>query len=197
MRPISDMLNKITITGDLGSGKSAVSKILCTKTGFSYVSTGKIQRQLAAELGLDTLAMNLLADVDPSVDDRIDSVFISLGHDEIPYVVDSRLGWFFLPDSFKVYLTVSLDVAAERILQDASRQQTEQYEGRQEAIAKLRARKQSENQRFLTKYGADSTNLNNFDLVVDTTSRTPDAVAEIILQGFEAKQNGAAFDRFF
>ena len=49
---------KITITGDLGSGKSAVSNLLCERTGYDYVSTGRIQRQLAQEMGIDTLEMN-------------------------------------------------------------------------------------------------------------------------------------------
>ncbi|MFN4256381.1 MAG: cytidylate kinase family protein, partial [Saprospiraceae bacterium] len=69
---------KITITGDLGSGKSAVSKILCQKTGFPYVSTGQIQRQLAADMGMDTLEMNRRADWDPTIDERIDGIFIGL-----------------------------------------------------------------------------------------------------------------------
>ena len=34
-------ITKITLTGDLGSGKSTVSRILCEHTGFEYVSTGR------------------------------------------------------------------------------------------------------------------------------------------------------------
>ena len=103
---------KITLTGDLGSGKSAVSKILCEKTGFEYVSTGRIQRQLAQEMGIDTLEMNRLADTDPSIDERIDGIFVSLGQDPSGYVVDSRMAWFFLPKSFKIYLKTDVAIAA-------------------------------------------------------------------------------------
>jgi cytidylate kinase len=67
---------KITLTGDLGSGKSAVSSILCEITGFEYLSTGRIQRKIAENMGMDTLELNRLADTDPSIDERIDSVFI-------------------------------------------------------------------------------------------------------------------------
>ena len=186
---------KITITGDLGSGKSAVSKILCEKTGFEYVSTGRIQRQLAQDLDLDTLEMNRRADTDPTIDQRIDGIFVDLGKDAKGYVVDSRMAWFFLPESFKVYLQADVAVAAERILNDPSRK-SEEYETKEEAIRKILARKQSENARFLVKYGADSTNLHNFDLVLDTTNRSPEQVAALILKSVLWKNAGVPFSRF-
>ncbi|MBK8557522.1 MAG: AAA family ATPase [Lewinellaceae bacterium] len=133
-------MNKITLTGDLGSGKSATSRILCEKTGYQYLSTGNIQRQLAAEMGLDTLEMNRRADVDPSIDEKIDSIFISLNDNENGYVVDSRMAWHFMPSSFKVYLKVDIRVAAERILTDP-RRNSEQYQTLDEAVAKIRQEK--------------------------------------------------------
>lgn len=175
------MNKKITITGDLGSGKSAVSRILCEKTGFAYLSTGQIQRRLAAKMGIDTLALNRLADTDPEIDRQIDSVFIGLRDDPGGYVIDSRLAWFFLPQSFKVYLSVPVEIAAARILADPNRN-SEQYGDIQEAIAKILARKQSENQRFLLKYDADCGNMDNFDLRIDTSDKTPEQVADLILR---------------
>ncbi len=186
---------KITLTGDLGSGKSAVSRILCERTGFEYVSTGRIQRQLAQEMGLDTLEMNRRADTDPSIDQRIDGIFVELGKDPKGYVVDSRMAWFFLPQSFKVYLQADVQIAAARILSDPTRN-SEQYASLEEAVEKISARKQSENARFLTKYGADSTNLNNFDLVIDTAQRNPQEVADLILKVMEMKAEGEAFERY-
>jgi CMP/dCMP kinase len=177
---------KITITGDLGSGKSAVSNLLCARTGYEYVSTGRIQRRIAQEMGLDTLQLNRLADTDPSIDQRIDGIFTSLGDDPKGYVVDSRMAWFFLPQSLKVYLKTDVEVAAERILNDPQRN-SEQYADKAEAIQKILARKQSENTRFLQKYGADCANMDNFDLVVDTTRKTPDEVAELVLSALKGE----------
>ena len=186
---------KITITGDLGSGKSVVSGILCERTGFQYLSTGRIQRQLAEEIGVDTLEMNRLADTDPSIDERIDSVFIGLRESPDSLVVDSRMAWFFLPDSFKVYLKADLETAVDRILSDPYRN-SEQYTSREEALQKIGARKQSENDRFLKKYGADCTNLENFDLVVDTTNRRPEDVGAVIVKGLESRMRDQAFPQY-
>jgi cytidylate kinase len=183
---------KITITGDLGSGKSAVSKILCDLTGFQYVSTGRIQRQLAQEMGLDTLEMNRRADIDPEIDQKIDGIFAGLAHESGSYVVDSRMAWFFLPDSFKVFLQADINVAVDRIMRDPNRN-SEQYRDREEAIQKITARKKSENDRFLAKYGADGSNLQNFDLVVNTTRLAPTEVAGLILKALEMKLSARAF----
>jgi len=187
---------KITLTGDLGSGKSAVSRILCEKTGFEYVSTGRIQRQLAQEMGIDTLEMNRRADVDPSIDERIDGIFVSLGEDPKGYVVDSRMAWFFLPKSFKVYLQTDVAIAAQRIIHDPLRD-SEQYMSQEEAVQKILARKASENARFLLKYDADCTNLDNFDIVIDTSKRTREEVAAIILEGAQAKEGGSDYLKFW
>jgi cytidylate kinase len=132
-------------------------------------------------MGVDTLELNRLADTDPSIDERIDSVFISLAHDPKGYVVDSRMAWFFIPGSFKVYLQTDVRVAAQRIMNDPNRNR-EQYASEDEAVEKILARKASENARFLSKYGADCANLNNFDLVIDTTNKTREEVAELIIQ---------------
>lgn len=188
--------NKITLTGELGSGKSAVSRILCERTGFDYISTGQVQRQLAQALGLDTLEMNRRADTDPSIDQRIDSIFIELGKDPSGYILDSRMAWFFLPDSFKVFLHTDVEVAVQRILNDPDRN-SEQYRDTEEAVQKIVARKASENARFLEKYGADCANLDNFDLVIDTAQRSQKVVADLIFDCWEAHNAGEVYARMW
>lgn len=187
---------KITLTGDLGSGKSAVSRILCERSGFEYISTGKVQRQLAQSLGLDTLEMNRRADIDPTIDEQIDGIFVALGRDPKSYVIDSRMAWFFLPDSFKVFLQIDVKIAVARILNDPTRN-SEQYTSAEEAAEKILARKASENARFLQKYGADCTNLNNFDLVINTAERSPAQVADLIFEALDARLAGRPFARFW
>ena len=188
-------MTKITITGDLGSGKSAVSKILCARTGYNYISTGQIQRNLALEMGIDTLAMNRRADTDPSIDERIDGIFIALGDDPKAFVVDSRMAWFFLPNSFKIYLQTDLQISATRILNDPDGN-SEQYETIDEAMNKIKTRKERESARFLTKYNADCANMNNFDVVINTNTRSPEMVAELILNFLTLQVEGTYIPRY-
>ena len=50
----------ITLTGNLGSGKSTLSKILEAEYGYEIFSTGKVIRKIAEEHGLSVLEMNEL-----------------------------------------------------------------------------------------------------------------------------------------
>ena len=43
-------MNHITLTGNLGSGKSTICKILESQYGYEIYSTGKVQRSLATQL---------------------------------------------------------------------------------------------------------------------------------------------------
>jgi CMP/dCMP kinase len=183
------MKNKISITGDLGSGKSVVGRILAQKLNIPTLSTGAIQRKIAERLEMTTLQLNQYTDTHPEIDDEIDDVFKSMNTNPDSYLLDSRLAWFFIPDSFKVYLQVSVAVAAERIMNDKGRK-SEGYASVQEAISDLTARKASENQRFLRVYGADCGNLKNFDLVINTQNVSPEKVAEMIIHQFQKYQQG-------
>ncbi|HHG85828.1 MAG TPA: cytidylate kinase, partial [Bacteroidetes bacterium] len=112
---------KITITGDLGSGKSVASKFLQDNLGFEIYYTGKVQREIAARHGMTTLELNKYAETHPEIDEEIDSVFVDLNLRPEGLIVDSRLAWFFMPNSFKVYLSVPVAVSAARIMGDNSR----------------------------------------------------------------------------
>ena len=109
----------ITLTGNLGSGKSTIAKIMADKYGYTIYSTGKIQRELAEERGLTVLEMNKLMQQDHSFDNIIDEKVTQLSRDsEKDLFIDSRLAWHFAERAFKVFLSVSIDEAARRVYND-------------------------------------------------------------------------------
>ena len=173
------MANIISITGDLGSGKSTVSNLLCSRLNYDYIYTGKIQREIANRYNMTTLELNKYAETHPEIDEEIDSTFKSL-NDSTDLIVDSRLAWFFIPKSFKVFLKTEVEVAANRISTDMQRK-NESYTSKEEAVHKILARKESEDKRYMELYGANCSNLSNFDLVIDTSYITPEEVADVIL----------------
>ena len=176
---VSYMTKIITLTGDLGSGKSTVSKILIEKLKYDYIYTGKIQREIAGRYQMSTLELNQYAETHPEIDEEIDATFKAL-NDSSDLIVDSRLAWFFIPNSYKVYLTCDIAVAATRIANDRQRK-SEQYVSQEEAVRNIIARKESENKRYMELYGADCSDLSNFNLMVDTSHITPEEVADAII----------------
>jgi len=174
----------LTITGDLGSGKSTVSHLLCERLKYDYIYTGKIQRKIAERYQMTTLELNQYAETHPEIDEEIDATFKSLKN-STELIVDSRLAWFFLPNSFKLFLKTDVAVAAQRITCDSKRS-SEKYVSVEEAINHIIARKESENKRYVELYGADCLDLTNFDLVIDTSNITPEEVSDKIIAGYQS-----------
>ena len=176
------MLKIITLTGDLGSGKSTVSKILCDRLNYDYIYTGKIQREIANRHQMTTLELNQYAETHPEIDEEIDATFQSLSN-STDLVVDSRLAWFFISKSYKVFLKTDINVAVSRIIGDLQRK-NEKYSSEEEAANHIIARKASENKRYLDLYGADCSDLSQFNLVIDTSLITPEEVADRMIAGY-------------
>ena len=174
----------ISLTGDLGSGKSTVSNLLIKQLNYDYIYTGKIQREIADRYNMTTFELNKYAETHPEIDEEIDSTFKSL-NESTDLVVDSRLAWFFIPKSFKVFLKTDLMVSVNRISGDQQRG-SEKYASKEEAAKKIVERKESENKRYMELYGANCADLSNFDLVVDTSFVTPENVADVILAAYNS-----------
>jgi len=178
---------KISLTGDLGSGKSHVSRLLSEKLGFRIVSTGGIQRELAAKYHMTTLELNEYTKTHPEIDDEIDGTITKLQEAEESLIFDSRLAWHFAPKSFKVYLTVNMDEAARRIFYD--KRTSENYQDIEEAKNKICARRKSELERFKEYYNIDYSDLKNYDLIVDTSHTAPEEVCSKIIEMFTKWKN--------
>ena len=172
----------ITISGGVGSGKSTVGKMLAKALGWQYYSTGMAQRKIAEEMGITTSELNALTIKDKSIDERIDAVFKNPPWGDKNCIVDSRLAFHFIPNSFKVCLTVADIIAGERIYGDTSRSGEHKYKNAHEAAVASAERHQLELSHFQKNYGINIDDMDNFDLVIDTGNLTPDEVCQKILK---------------
>ena len=172
------MTLQISITGEPGCGKTTVATLVAQDLGAGYLSTGSIQRELAARMGVSTLELNRIAEKDRSIDEQIDAHTKALGGSRQLVVVDSRLAWRFLPASLKVFLVCPPSVAASRVY--TQKRAEENYESREHAAESLVLRHESERARFAEYYGASLGNLRNYDLVIDTSIASPGAIAEAV-----------------
>ena len=180
----------ISITGKLGSGKSTVCGILKEKYGFEIFSTGTINREFARSLGISTLELNERLKEDPALDKEIDGTVtrLSIEKKDEKLIFDSRMAWHFAKDTFKIFLTIDPMEAARRVMLN-QRGAEEHYETVNDACEGLLKRGSVERERFIQIYGVDYFDHNNFDLIVDTTSRTPDEIVNIIVENYESYCN--------
>lgn len=175
----------ITIAGDLASGKSRITDLLQKNLQYEIYRNGEYVRRLAKEKGLDVTSFNEYLKDHPEIDQEIERSAAAYAEEHDNLIVDARLGWYAIPDSFKVYLRVDIDVAAKRAFYDENRKETEKFATIEEQKQDMVKRFSLENERFFKLYGIHKEDMSNYDLVVDTTNNTIEENANMIEEAYK------------
>ena len=170
----------ISLSGDLASGKGTVSNILTADLNYGIYRNGEYFRKLAKEMGMDVTSFNVYVKEHPEIDRQIENSAAEYAKQNDNFIIDARLGWYAVPESFKVYLKVDLDVSAQRAFYDEKRKSTEKFNTVEEQKQDIIRRYNYENERYWNLYQIRKNDMANYDLVVDTTDKTPEEVAKII-----------------
>lgn len=94
-------------------------------------------------------------------------------------LLDSRLGFLCQPQALKILLEVSDEVASKRIFQD--HRTTDAYSSFEKALAITKERNLNDQARYLKLYNIDLWDHRHYDLVIDTSEKTPQEVADLII----------------
>ena len=172
--------NIISLAGDLAAGKGTVSEILIKDLNYGIYRNGEYARKLAKDMGLDITSFNVFLGEHPEIDLQIEKSASEYAKEHDNFIIDARLGWYAVPESFKVYLRVDIDVAAQRAFNDLKRKGTENFNTIEEQKEDMQKRFNMENERYWKLYHVRKDDMSNYDLVVDTTNITPEEVAEKI-----------------
>jgi len=176
----------ITIAGDIGAGKSTVASILSRELGFNNYSCGRFQRKIAEDRGVPILELAEIAKTDPTVDEDTDNWQVEIGKKEDNFVMEGRISFHFIPNSYKVYLAVSPEEGGKRVYK--SKRPDEQANTTLKAtIDNNRIRREAELYRYKTTYNLDPTDEKNYDLVIDTTKLPAVEVARRIIEGMKKR----------
>jgi predicted cytidylate kinase len=166
----------ITISGEPGSGKTTVARLLARELGLPHVYAGDLYRQEAKRRGLDLEQFNALCEKDHSVDRALDAAMTERAR-QGNVVLEGRLAGYFAAqeglDSLKVWLTASDETRARRVAQ--------REDGRWEKVLEEnRSRHLSDARRYRQIYGFDLADIGVYDLVLTTDDATPeDLVAQL------------------
>ena len=106
---------KITIYGLPGTGKGEVSKLLAKKLNYEHLSAGDMMRKNATDLGITLAELKEKRMTDPIFDHKLDEFSAEFGRSHDDFIFESRLPWYFIPDSFKIKLTGDLEVRMKRV----------------------------------------------------------------------------------
>ena len=169
----------ISISGDLGSGKSTVAQIIAKQLNLKHYSSGDLFRHIAKEKGVTMEQLLKIGEQSDALDIEIDKYVEELGQTEDNFIIDSRLAWHFIPHSFKVFLTVDEKIGAQRIL--THKRAEEQAATVEEMVEKNKQRRASEIKRYKEYYNLDLSNIAQYDLIINTSSIPAEEVAQKVL----------------
>lgn len=176
----------ITLTGLPGSGKSSTANAVAKMLGYRRFSSGDFARQVAASHGITIEEWNKKAETMPELDSEVDETVRKTG-EESELVIDSRTAFHWIPEAFKVFLTLDPHIAAERTFRQI------QQEGRasqsassvDEVYQKTLARIESEQARYKKLYDLDYMDESQYDFVIDTANNSIDETAERIVAAYK------------
>lgn len=175
----------ISIAGELASGKGVISTIMAERLNYGIYRNGEYFRKLAKEHNMDVTNFNIYVKEHPEIDFEIERSASEYAKTHEKFIIDARLGWYAVPESFKVYLTVDIDEAARRAFNDEKRKQTEKFETLEEQKQDLIKRYQLENERYWKIYKVRKEELSNYDFILDTTKGNPEKLAKEIINAYQ------------
>ena len=118
------------------------------------------------------------------------------GHHNEIWIIDSRLAFHNIPESFSVRLTTNKDVAAKRLFNDKTRgKEDNKYINIKDAEKEREARRKGEQRRYLETYNVDLEDESNYDLIIDTSYSSSSEIADVILKCEECYQKNEYFGK--
>ena len=168
---------RITLSGDIGSGKSTFGKHLAEALTIPRIYIGGLMREEAKKRGITLDAFNAMLQTDETIDREMDAMQTEVGRQTPRGIFEGRTSWYFIenPDA-RVYLSVREEVGAERVWGDEDNSARDTYASLEAVKEANQKRKQSEIDRYQRYYNIDVYNHDNYDIVIDTSERTIDEV---------------------
>jgi cytidylate kinase, putative len=170
---------RITISGPPGSGKTTVCSLLSERLQIGSIVFGRMFRELAKEKGISLSELGTLAENDPSIDISIDDHILEIAKGKEDVILESRLSAYMLYrngiPALKVYLDATPETRIERI-------SARDGESPEDAYKNTMERHASEAKRYMKYYGINADDKSVYDIVIDTDSRTPDEIVDIIIK---------------
>ncbi|WP_407413994.1 (d)CMP kinase [Methanobrevibacter sp.] len=166
----------ITIGGLAGTGTTTLAEVLSENLDIPYISAGFIFREMAEEHGMTVLEFSEFAEGNDDIDKEIDKRQAEKAKSAENLIVEGRLSAFFVDNAdLRICLMTPFDVRSKRI---AQREDKTVELAKKEIIT----REKSEALRYMEIHNIDISNMEIYDLIINTDSFDPQSISEIIIQ---------------
>ena len=168
----------ITISGTPGSGKSTVAQLVGKQLGLHYVYSGEFFRKMARDHHMSLEDFGKYCETHREIDEQLDAHQLKILQ-KGNVVLEGRIaGWIAHRNEIpavKVLLHADIKTRSERIV---NREQGDVATRRMEIVE----RERSEATRYKTYYNIDLGDTSIYDLVIDSSDKTPEEIVAIILE---------------
>jgi predicted cytidylate kinase len=168
----------ITVSGTPGSGKTTVAKLLEKKLGINYINSGMIFRKEAKKYNMNLEEFGIYCEKNSDIDKELDTRQIEI-LEKGNVILEGRLsGWLAYKNnisSLKIFINADITTRAKRIVN----REEGNIEKRKQEIIK---REKSEELRYKNYYNIDLKDNSIYDLVINSTDKSPTEIVEIILK---------------
>ena len=166
----------ITVGGLAGTGTTTTAVDLSEKLNIPYISAGFVFREMAAERGMSVLEFSEFAEGNDDIDKEIDKRQAEKAKSAENLIVEGRLSAYFVDNAdLRVWLVTPFDVRSKRI---SDREDKSVEVAKSEIIT----REKSEALRYMEIHNIDISNMDIYDIIINTGTFNPENVSEIIIQ---------------
>ena len=166
----------ITVGGLAGTGTTTTAVDLSEKLNIPYISAGFVFREMAAERGMSVLEFSEFAEGNDDIDKEIDKRQAEKAKSSENLIIEGRLSAYFVDNAdLRIWLFTPFDVRSKRIAQ---------REDKSVDVAKdeIIIREKSEALRYKEIHNIDISNMDIYDIIINTGTFNPENVSEIIIQ---------------
>ncbi|MBI2595871.1 AAA family ATPase [Candidatus Daviesbacteria bacterium] len=168
------MFKNIAVSGAIATGKSTLARNLAQTLGWQWLSAGEYFRKWH---GKHKIPLHHSGKVPQELDKKFDKHFQNLMKNKEHVVFESHLAGFFAkdyPQTFKVLCCSELKTRIKRAAKEAAKS--------------IKMRAESHRRKFKKLYGVENRlDESYFNLVVDTTAKTPEEVLQFVLKSIYRK----------
>lgn len=168
----------ITLSGTPGSGKSTIAEMLAEKRSLDYVYSGLIFRELAKKYDMNLAEFGSYCETHDDVDRELDDKQVQLLRKGNVLLEGRLAGWLAVNnniDAFKIWIDADASIRAKRIVNREGGTVKDQ-------LKKMTNREKSEQTRYKSYYDIDLTDTSIYDLIIDSSHKTPEEILTIILK---------------
>jgi radical S-adenosyl methionine domain-containing protein 2 len=168
----SQLPTRITLSGQVASGKTTIGKLLAQQLSYDLISIGNKTRELASKMGLTIVDFQKMCSQNPEIDKNIDKEFSDECNSKNNLIIDYRLGFKFIDKAYNIFLKTSSEVAIERLKLDNRINETHYT---------IKQRNELFQQQFFSSYNVDIMDESHYDLVINTDDLSPEEIVDEIL----------------